>query len=240
MKPTNPIAIVICLICIFLARHTGAAPDAEATVVQVDVSKLLNARVVTTFSDNKVIPLTINLDGAGGVATKAASDALKTNNDHTVPDDGKFAANADHPEIDLHFSNDDGKGFQVRRMPKEEDFSFDVPANKYARMFLIFTSGAAGPAPMQVTLTYQDKSTETRDIICPDWWTNLDDKNKDVVYVASNLAKFGTKNTILEKDHHNIFGIDIHPAKDKVLSSVKVHKTKPLVCFWGATGEVGK
>jgi hypothetical protein len=237
MKPIVLLFAAMVLVQINLAR---AGPTTSPAAVQVDVSKLLNARVVTTFTDGQVVPLSINLDGAGGVATQAASESLKTNNNHTVPDDGVFPANADHPEIVLHFSNADGTGYQVRRMPKEEEFSFDVPAKIYAKMFLCFTSGAVGPAPMKVTLTYQDNSTDTRDIVCPDWWNNLDGKNKDVVCVASNLAKFGSKNNIMEKDHHNIFAIDVHPSADKMLTSIKVHKTRPLVCFWGATGEEKK
>jgi len=215
---------------------TGFGVHADPTPTQVDVSTILNARVVTTFSGGQVVPLQIDLDGAGGVATAAAVAALGSGNPHSVPDDGKFAANGDHPEVDLHFSNADGTGMQVRRMPREEEFSFDVPAKNYARMQLFFTSGAAGPAPLKVTLTYQDGSTEQRDVVCPDWWTNLDGTNKDCVYIASNLAKWSKNNKTLEKDHHNIFGLDVHPNPAKVLTSIKVHKTRPLVCFWGATG----
>jgi len=227
------------------AQDTNAAPGAptapasNSAAVQVDVSKLLNARVVTTLTGGTVVPLQTSIDGAGGIATQAAATSLNGKAETAVPDDGTFPANADHPEVVLHFSNTDGTGFQVHRMPHEEEFSFDVPPKNYARMQLFFTSGAAGPAPLKVTLTYQDGSTEERDIVCPDWWNNLDEKtnpNKDVVYVAFNLAKWGTKNKTLEKDHHNIFGIDVHPTPGKVLTSIKVHKTRPLVCFWGATG----
>ena len=227
------------------AQDTNAAPSvltapvSGSTAVQVDVSKLLNARVVTTLTGGQVVPLQTSIDGAGGVATQAAATSLNGNAETAVPDDGRFPANADHPEVVLHFSNADGTGFQVHRMPHEEEFSFDVPPKNYVKMLLCFTSGAAGPAPLKVTLTYQDGSTEERDIVCPDWWNNLDAKtnpNQDVVYVAFNLAKWGTKNKTLEKDHHNIFGIDVRPTPGKVLTSIKVHKTRPLVCFWGATG----
>jgi hypothetical protein len=227
------------------AQETNAAPVvltapvSSSTAVQVDISKLLNARVVTTLTGGQVVPLQTSIDGAGGVATQAAATSLNGNAETAVPDDGTFPANADHPEVVLHFSNADGTGFQVHRMPHEEEFSFDVPPKNYAKMLLCFTSGAAGPAKLTVTLTYQDGSTEERDIVCPDWWNNLDEKtnpNKDVVYVAFDLAKWGTKNKTLEKDHHNIFGIDVRPTPGKVLTSIKVHKTRPLVCFWGATG----
>jgi hypothetical protein len=212
------------------------ATSSSSTAVQVDVTKLLNARVVATFTDGKVVPLGINLDGAGGVATKAAASALKGNPDTAVPDDGTFPANADHPDVVLHFSNADGTGFQVRRMSAPEDFSFDVPPKNYSKMYFFFTSGASGPAPMKVTLTYQDGSTEDRDIICPDWWPDLKPTDVGVFYLAHNLTKWGKGNNIMEKDHHNILGISVDVTPAKVLTSIKVHKTRPLVCFWGATG----
>jgi len=241
MKSPAAIAVAFFAANLLCAADTPAASaDTNAPqAVQVDVSKLLNARVVTTLTDGKVVPLQINIDGAGGVATQAAATSLNGKAETAVPDDGTFPANADHPEVVLHFSNADGTGFQVRRLPHEEEFSFDVPPKNYSKMLLCFTSGAAGPAPLKVTLTYQDGTTEERDIVCPDWWSNLDDKtnpNKDVVYVAFNLAKWGVKNNVMEKDHHNIFGIDVRPTAGKVLTSIKVHKTRPLVCFWGATG----
>jgi hypothetical protein len=241
MKSVAAIAVVFFAVTLLRAADTSAAPaDTNAPqAVQVDVSKLLNARVVTTLTGGKVVPLQISIDGVGGVATRAAATFLNGKAETAVPDDGTFPANADHPEVALHFSNADGTGFQVRRLPHEEEFSFDVPPKKYSKMFLFFTSGAVGPASLKVTLTYRDGTTEERDIVCPDWWNNLDDKtnpNKDVVYVAFNLAKWGTGNNIMEKDHHNIFGIDVRPAPGKMLTSIKVHKTRPLVCFWGATG----
>ena len=123
-----------------VASVVATAPVSGSGAVQVDVSKLLNARVVTTLTGGQVIPLQINIDGAGGVATQAAATSLNGKAETAVPDDGTFPANADHPEVVLHFSNADGTGFQVRRMPQEEEFSFDVPPKNYAKMILCFTA----------------------------------------------------------------------------------------------------
>ena len=235
MKLHNVLAAIF-LTTSSLFGQAANAPSAPEPV-QVDVSQLLNARVVTTFTGGQVVPLAIDIDGAGGVATAAAAAALGSDNTHTVPDDGTFPADADHPKVVLHFSNADGTGNQVRRAGKPDDFSFAVPPKNYAKMFLFFTSGAAGPAKLKITLTYQDGSTEERDVVCPDWWKNLDGTNPDCVYLAANLAKWGKKNKILEQNHHNIFGLDVHPTLGKVLTQIAVHKTHPLVCFWGATGQ---
>jgi len=222
---------------ILAADQPLAAADTNLPApVQVDVRTVLNARVVTTYTGGKVVPLSIDIDGAGGVATAAASAQLPGNNPHTVPDDGHFPANADHPDVVLNFTNADGTSDQVRRSPHEDDYFFDVPPRNYSKMFLFLTSGAAGPAAIRVVLTYQDGSGEERNIVCPDWWTNLDGTNPDVIYLASNLAKFG-KTRILEKDHHNIFGIDVHPDPTRMLSRIEISKTNRIVVFWGATGQ---
>jgi hypothetical protein len=239
MKLLPALALAFTTILIPL-QAADPAPAPAGAVVHVDCTKLFNARVVATFTDGKVVPVGIDLDGAGGVATKAVATFLKNDPNTCVPDDGKFPAADGRPEFQLHFSNADGTGNQVLRMPDKHDFSFDVPAKHYSQMYLFFTSGAAGPAPMKVTMTYQDGSTEDRDIVCPDWWELLTEKNnpkKDIFYVGWNLAKYGVNNTkVLEKDHHYIFAIDIHPTPAKTLTAIKVQKTKPRVCFWGATG----
>src|ERR1700722_14135465 len=81
------------------APAAAATPTNNSTTVQVDVNKLLNARVVTTLTAGQVIPLQTSIDGAGGIATQAAAIALNGKAETAVPDDGTFPANADHPEV---------------------------------------------------------------------------------------------------------------------------------------------
>ena len=230
--------LAVIVVAIFVANLTHAdapAPTNAPPAVQVDVSKILNARGVATLTDGKVVPLQI--DG-GCVITKAAAVALGSKYAHGVPDDGKFPANADHPEVVLHYSNGDGTANQVRISLKEDEYSFDVPPKNYAKMFLFFTSFAHGPAPLQIVLTYQDGTAENRDIIVPDWYKNLDAGDKDCVYLAFDMDKWGKDNKMMEPRHHHIFGLDVHPATGKVLTQIKVHKPlHPIVIFWGATGQ---
>ncbi len=206
--------------------------------VQVDISKLLNARVVTTLTGGQLVPFQFEVDGGGGLMTKAAAAAAGSDNPNTLPDDGVFPATADHPEVVLHYSNADGTGYQVHRSPKGSDdvYSFDVPPKNYAKMFLFYTSGGAGKAPLSIVLTYQDGSTENRERVVPDWYKILGPTDKDCVYLAVNLAKWFKNNKVRDGSHHSIFGIDVRPAPGKVLTQIKVHKTRPIVVFWGATG----
>ena len=214
------------------------AADASAAV-QIDVRSILNSRVVTTLSAGKVVPLRDGVGQGAGLMTQSAAGRLGLATKHALPNDGKFPATADRPEVVLNYSDKDGEGDQVRRSVSDDVYSFKVPPAAYAKMFLFLTSAASGPAKLRIVLTYADGLTEERDIVCPDYWNNLDEKNNpahDIVYVAFDLAKFGPDNKMVEQSHHNIFGIDIHPTAGKVLTAIEVHKTKPVVCFWGATG----
>jgi hypothetical protein len=173
------------------------------------------------------------------LATQAAVTALSSDNAHNLPDDGHFPATADHPEVILHYSNGDATSNQVRRSPKgsTDDFAFDVPSNRYEKLFLFFTSSSSGSAPLDVTLSYQDGSTDHRNLIVPDWYAILKPADANCVYLATNLAKWTKQNTLKEKDHHSIFGLDVQPDRTKALAKISVHKTHPIVVFWGATGQ---
>ncbi len=244
----KPRAMLMLLRCsAVMAVYSGgihASENAGSTgVIQVDVSKLLNARVVTTCRDGKVVAMRDGIDVSAGLITKAAAIALGSKDEHTLPDDGIFPANGEHPEVILHYSNSDDKSNQVHRsdkQAKEDEYSFEVPPGKYARMFLFFVSAASGPAALHIQLAYADGSSDSRDEVVPDWYKNLDSGDKDRIYLAYNLSKWSKDNKMLEKDHHNIFGIDIHPSPSRALTKLTVHKKGPFVTFWGATGELAR
>jgi len=218
----------------FIPTSLIVAADAPIPLaVQVDLSRILNSRGVATLVDGKVVPLQIN----GGVITPEAATALGSKSVHGVPNDGKFAANTDHPEVVLPYAMA-GTGNQVRLSIKEDAYSFDVPPKNYAKMFLFFTSYDSGPASLHITLTYQDGSMETRDIVVPDWYKTLEATDKDCIYLATDLGKWSTDNKQLEWSHHNILGLDVHPASGKVLMQIKVIKpAHPSVVLWRATGQ---
>ena len=68
--------------------------------------------VVTTVTQEKVNNLKIDIDGAGGHCTAHAAELLKTKDPHALPNDGKFAANAKHPEVVLNYTDGDGQANQ--------------------------------------------------------------------------------------------------------------------------------
>ena len=214
----------------------GPKPMSPPEPVQIDVGEALNTRVVTTAKDGALIPLSEDIDGAGGLATKAASDLMGNKNAHPLPDNATFAATDRHPQVVLHFSNENSTRNQARRCVGENTFDFAVPAQKYAHLHVFLTSGQ-GASNIVVKLVYEDGSVDRRDLEVPDWFWEL--KNDDAYrsYLAVNLGKWSKDNKMIENDHHYIFALDVTPSPAKALAKVYIHKTAPgLMVFWGATG----
>src|SRR5258708_5430768 len=75
-------------------------------VVQVPVDALLNARAVTTLTGGRLVTWTVGIDGNGSADGYLTAAASKFHNDppalKALPDDGRFPADARHPEVVLH------------------------------------------------------------------------------------------------------------------------------------------
>ena len=215
---------------------------AEDMIVQIPVASILNTRCVTTLTDGRLVPWQMGVDGGGkgnGYLTLAAALAVGDTDPHALPDAGRFAADARHPEIVLNYSNAEGVSNQVRYVRGIGEFTMGVPSTNYARLFMCFTS-SEGPSALTFLLTYADASTETVEVRCPDYYAGLRPNDPVVFYVAKDLGKWGRNGKVSEKNHHNIDGIELHPAREKPLVAVKVSKTseKGYLVFWGGTGIV--
>lgn len=228
----NPVRLVPCLLLLC------AAPRAQ-TVVQIPCASVLNTRSVTTLTDGKLVTWQVGIDGGGngsGYLTMAASLSVGDKNPHALPDSGRFPADARHPEIVLNYSNADGTGNQTRYVRGAGDFTLPVPAAKYSKLFLYFTS-AEGSSSLTFTLDYADAGQATVNVELPDYYNDLKPDDPVLFYVARDLAKWSKANKMTEATHHNIDGIELRPDAAKTLSSVKIAKTaKGYLVFWGATG----
>ena len=222
-----PLAALASLFLIHVAH-------AEETL-QLDVSDVFNMRPMSTVVDGKLVTMTDNIDGASGVATTSAAATYGSPDPHALPDDGKFAATDKHPEFVLPYTMDDGKQNLARRSAGGDAFILNVPTKHFTKLFLFLSSGQ-GPSKIQVKLKYADQTTDTRDLTVPDWFWLLKPEDQDWCYVATDLSKWGPKK-MLEKSHHSIFGVDIHPDPGKVLEKVLVSKDdRGIMVFYGATG----
>lgn len=222
-----------------LASLSGTAlPSGADTVVQIPMASILNTRSVTTLTDGKLVTWQVGIDGGGsadGYLTSAASLFMGDKNIKALPDSGKFPADSRHPEVVLNYSNSDGTSNQTRYVKQLGEFTMPVPRAVYSKLFLFFTS-SEGATNLTFTLTYAD-SSETVKITLPDYFDEITN-NPNVFNLITDLAKWNNKNVHVENNHHNLDGIELHPAAGKTLTEVKVSKTNAgsYLVFWGATG----
>ena len=212
---------------------------AAEMIVQIPVASILNTRCVSTLTDGKVVPWQMGVDTTDGYLTMAACLFLHQRDSHALPDDGKFPADERHPEIVLNYSNADGVSNQARCVTGTSDFTIPVPSNNYANIFLYFTS-AGGGSKLSFQINYADATMDTVVANLPDYYNAVKTNDPVFFYVVQDLGKWGKDGRLVERNHHNIHGIELHPAKNKTLASIKVSKPdeKTYLVFWGATGVV--
>jgi len=209
-----------------------------AKVLQFDIHKILNARPVTTLTDKKLVPWSTGIDGNGfgdGYSTYSAAVFNGDKEPHALPDNPLIAANSSHPEIRLNYSDRDSVHNQAYSIAGAGKVEFDIPKAKYKDIYLALTS-SEGSSAIQVKLTYT-KDDEIKNYTLPDYYLDLSPDDPDFCYLVHDLAKWGNKNTMAEKDHHNIDLLHIHSDPARELKTISISKTKPgYLVFWAAAG----
>jgi hypothetical protein len=231
LKPLHLVGAALALIT--------ALPIIAEEVVQIDVKSILNTRSVTTYSDGKMVPWIMGIDGGGtfsGYMTMAASLHNNDKNPKALPDSGVFPSTSVLPRVVLNYSNADGVSNQTRYVIGIGNFTFDVPENNYSKMFIFLTLGE-GPSKIRVTLTYTNDSVSTNYDL-PDYAANIPANDPNFCCLISNLAKWRQDNSMAEPAGHNIDALNVHLDVAKVLKTIKVEKTlaQGYMVFWGATG----
>ena len=230
----------IFLVFFFLSEVTFAGDYTNpARTIQFNVKSILNARMVTTFSGGKIFTWNKGVDGTwSGLATRTAADVMGSKDKIAFPDNGVFSANSFHPVVVMNFSNVDANGNQVRFSDKNrtDSYSFSVPENSYSNLSLFFMS-AFGTSDISVEINYSDQSHELKKFSVEDWAVKIPESDAKY-FLSSNLAKWGDKNTELEKDSHYLMGINLQPSASKKVVKITVNKpaTETTLSFWGATG----
>ncbi len=214
-----------------------------ADTVQVNVTSLLDARAVTTFSNGKLYTWSKGIDGNGGsdgYITHSAAVFLGRTDVLTLPDSALFPANANHPAMILNYSNSDSTGFQTHYLGASsgsysgiDSVTFSVPQGNYSNVYIALTS-SEGSTSLDVVVTYTDGPV-TDSFICPDYAQAL---TPNFFFVDSNLAKWTPQNTVNEASGHNIDGLNLATNPARNLTSVKLIKRTAgsYLVFWGATG----
>jgi hypothetical protein len=226
-------AVVSCAVLASAARAHGES------VVQLPVDGLLDGRPVSTLTGGAVVPWTTGLDKDDAFMTMAAAASLHETGP-ALPDDGFFPANAEHPEVRLHFSNAAAATSpQAHLVTAVGSFEIAVPTATYATISL-FLTGSYGDAPLAVKLTYADQTTTTTTFTLPDWGTGaaLPKGPPRFFNLIAGLHKWNKAGASLDTPSHTITGVALTPSPDRALTTVEITKTTaaPWLTFWGATG----
>jgi len=225
---------------ILLGLFSSSTIQKKEKVIQIDLSKILNARSVTILNDGKLITWSKGIDGNGeadGYLTMSAAIFNGDKDPKALPDNQLFPANDKHPEVMFHYSNSDKTSNQAHAVTHAGSFSFQVPSKHYSSFFMAFTS-SEGASQIKVRLNYADGS-ETKSFEVPDYYMDILPNDPNFCYLVHDLAKWGKTNNMTEKDHHNIDLLNIHPDESRKLVSLKVEKTEPgYLVFWAATGVI--
>jgi len=216
-----------------------ARARAAEEIVQIPVEPLLDGRPVTTLTNGALVPWTQGLDRDDGFITSAAAAFLKQTSS-ALPDDATFAANAEHPQMVLHFANTaPAQSAQARGVAGVGTFDIDVPHAAYSGLFLAILS-SYGDCPLMFTLQYTDASKSQVQFTLPDWGTGKPlPKDPPVFFnLIAGLHKWNKDNASVDTPSHALTGLRLQPAADKQLSRVQVSKTSatPYLVFFGATG----
>lgn len=226
----------ISLLISFLFIST--APYQPTQTVQFNISKILNARPVSTLKNNHLTKWTTGIDGGGigdGYLTLSAALFNGDKEPHALPNNPLFAATASHPEIKLHYLNDDSVSNQTCNIKGADSVSFTVPQQKYKAVYLALTS-SEGSSQLHIRLTYKSDAV-VKDFIMPDYYDDIRPGNPTLSYLAHDLAKWGNNNNMTEKDHHNIDVLKVDTDPTKTLESISIRKEKSgYLVFWAAAG----
>lgn len=216
----------------------GAAPTTQPGV-QIDISQLLNARVVITAKDGTPQFADHSLDNAPKSTLITESGAKATQAEKIVPliDSGFFPANDRHPDVQLPYGKA-GDGPQVyRSKPSAKTIEVPIPEGRYEQMQLFLIS-SMGATPLAATLKYADGSSDERTLTIPDWFLKPKPDDAGSFALAENFGKVDMKGKTVEHDHHYIRGFNLDPDKSKMLKQMEITKkpSKTVLTLFGITG----
>jgi hypothetical protein len=226
---------------LLIQRATAEPPATQPAAMQVDISKLLNARVVITEKNGTLQLSDHALDHGNSILiTAAAARVSDAGNLNPLSDSGLFPATDTHPDVQLPYAAA-GDGPQVWRSDAAtEKLAIPVPPAHYDKMQLFFIS-ANGSTPISVVLHYSDGSTDTRKTTVPDFYFLLKPADRGWFTLAEDFGKVDAKGKMTEVRHHFIDGFNVDPDAAKELTQIELTKeqSKTVLNLFGVAGAAG-
>jgi hypothetical protein len=226
---------------VLMSGLRAEADPGKPVSVQIALGKLLNVRVIITQEAGRLQLADHGLDRGDSsiLITKSAAEVSAAGKLNPLPDSGFFAADENHPDVQLPYGTAGG-GPQVHQSSeKTETYSIPVPLNRYGQMQMFFIS-AAGPTPISVRLQYADGSSDLRTSQVPDFFFLPDAADKRWFVLAGDFGKVNQRGKMTESVHHYIHGFNLDPDPTKMLQQIEISKenSKSVLNLFGVTGKL--
>ena len=216
----------------------------------------LTTGVVTTFKPFSFnVSNTFNADGIvnqnNGV-TDTTQDGIDIGNNNLItqsfaattaggiglPDNGLFAANNFHPEIQLQYRNTDNSNNIRLIKTTTGSFDFQVEQNTYSQVHIAALS-TEGSSNIRLKFTYSDRTTDfSSAATVPDWFDDITETTS-LYYLLNGMDRANSKGTIQTAKDPALFGLQfVNPNALKTVTNISVEKTSSTgyLSFFGATG----
>ncbi|MEG4926376.1 DUF4347 domain-containing protein, partial [Microcoleus sp. F10-B2] len=240
-KTTGSIEASLALSSEAMATYAGVL----ATAVQFDLTSVFDRDVIINYTGG-VTDTTQNPLGSSGTAidtliTQSFATFKGGANGNGLPDNGFFATNAYHPDVQLGYNNTNNGNNAKVLTTNGTSFTFAVTPNQYSEIHLFATS-TNGNAGMQVTFNYSDGTTGTGAATVFDWFNEITETSSSYYLIDGMDRSPDTTGTAYANvNDPAIFGFMFNPNPAKTLQSITVSKTSGTTVdnylgVFGATG----
>ncbi|XZO03379.1 MAG: Ig-like domain-containing protein [Microcoleus sp.] len=213
-----------------------------ATAVQFDLTSVFDRDVMINYTGGLTDTTQSGLDSSGGTLITQSFATFKVGaNGNGLPDNGFFATNAYHPDVQLSYNNTNNGNNAKVLTTNSTSFTFAVTPNQYSEIHLFATS-TNGDAGMQVTFNYSDSTTGTGTATVPDWFNEITETSSSYYLIDGMDRSSDTAGTAYtDVNDPALFGFMFNPNPAKTLQSITVSKTSGTTAnnylgVFGATG----
>lgn len=218
---------------------TGCVFDPFYEVVQLDLASILNSDVVVNTSGTGLDTTQNSIDSSDYcLLTQSAAEFLLGSLGNGLPDDGFFAANNFHPDVQLVYSNT-SDGLNAIRISGNATAELPVPHAAYKEIHF-FGLQTISNNTIAYLLNYSDGTNEYKYATAPDWFAEItDNANRYTLINGLDRANIGAT-TGFDVNDPAIFGFRITPNPAKTLTSVTIARFVEVGAFtiFGATAIV--
>lgn len=215
--------------------------DAYGAEVDFDLSGIFNGDAIINYNAGAIDTTQDPTDVSGNTfLTDSAAQSFGAAPGNGLPDNGFFPANADHPNIQLGYSNDSNALNAWQTASLGEILYLTPPViGRYSDLHLFFSASAS--CPIHVTLQYLDStfSTPTQYLV-PAWDSGAAPTTP--IYTlfggCDYAAVNGTGYVNATPPAQQLYGLKITPDSTRVLHSIKIERdvSSSRLSIFGAHG----